>query len=48
MHPTHVLAYAPADNYMNQHQNVAMWVGLLFIGLVIFGLLRLASGGRRA
>lgn len=48
MHPAHVLAYAPVDNYANQHQSMAMWVALAFIGLVIYGLLRLAGGGRRA
>lgn len=48
MHPTHVLAYAPVDTYANQHQSMAMYVALAFIALVIFGLLRLAGGGRRA
>lgn len=39
----HVLAYAPVNTYANQHQSAAMYLALAFIGLVIFGILRLAS-----
>lgn len=35
MHATHILAYAPVDNYANAHQSMAMYVALAFIAFLV-------------